>query len=378
MAVPATESKTTMAEELVQLFRRIDYDETVCCLKQEYAVPIEDFNKLEIANWLNLDTSKCFMGTKKLKLNPLCIYAIFGSYSNMDKFEVKERMRTEIVNNWNWFSRASHMCLGMKGMDFSTWFKKQRFKKAIPDELTVYALSVLFRRHTIVYNLYHPWRTVALKPGISINILDETCETRLLYLGDSLFGELHRKNITAPPAPIDLDDVQAARILHCNNNVPEMYIEHATRTELNQHNVEVPINLQTFVSPMDTTVFLGTTPTVFDLDYIPDQKIDPSEPSLSQEHIVQPTGEYIAIDTVKSESDIKSEPLESVEQIMAQHSPQCQLWIQISNVISVPDVIRTPSPTDEYSTDSTIQAGIITPPQLIHWIVQLAPQTSLN
>ena len=92
MAAPMTESKTTMAEELVQLFRRIDYDETVCCLKQEYAVPIEDFHKLEIANWLDLDTSKCFMGTKKLKLNPLCIYEIFGSYSNMDKFEVKERM----------------------------------------------------------------------------------------------------------------------------------------------------------------------------------------------------------------------------------------------------------------------------------------------
>ena len=122
MAAATSESKTTIAEELIQLFKRIDYDEMVCCLKQQYAVPIEDFHKLDIANWLDLDTLK-------LKLNPLCIYEIFGSYCNMDKFEVKERMRSEIVNNWNWFSHASNVCLSMKGTDFSTWFKKQKYKK---------------------------------------------------------------------------------------------------------------------------------------------------------------------------------------------------------------------------------------------------------
>ena len=78
----------------------------------------------------------------------------------------------------------------MKDMMFETWFKKQKYKNAIPDELTVYALSLLFRRHTIIYNQFHPWRTVALKPGLNINIIDETCETWLLFLSDSLFGEL--------------------------------------------------------------------------------------------------------------------------------------------------------------------------------------------
>ena len=126
--------------------------------------------------------------------------------------------------------------------------QKQKYKNAVLDELTVYALSVLFRRHTIIYNLYHPWCTVALKPGININVLDETCETRLLYLGDSLFGELHQKNITALPPPLNLDDVHWARILHCDNQVPEMYIEHVQRTDLNQHNVEVLVNLQTCVT----------------------------------------------------------------------------------------------------------------------------------
>ena len=125
MATNTSDSKNSIAEELVQLFKRIDYDETVCCLKQQYAVPIESFNTLDIAEWLDLDTSKCFMGKKKLKLNPFCIYDIFAGYCNKDKFEVKELMRSEIVNNWNWFARASNVCLSMKDTDFSTWFKNK-------------------------------------------------------------------------------------------------------------------------------------------------------------------------------------------------------------------------------------------------------------
>ena len=129
MVATTSESKTSIAEELVQLFKRIDYDETVCCLKQEYAVPIEDVHQLEIAQWFDPDTLKCFLGTRKLKLNPLCIYDIFASYCNKDKFEVKELMRSEIVNHWNWFNHASNMCLSMKDTDFSSWFKKQKYKK---------------------------------------------------------------------------------------------------------------------------------------------------------------------------------------------------------------------------------------------------------
>ena len=129
MVATTSETKTSIAEELVQLFKRIDYDETVCCLKQQYAVPIEDFHKLDIAQWFDLDTSKCFMGMRKLKLNPLCIYDIFAGYCNKDKFEVKDLMRSEIVNHWNWFSCASNMCLSIKDTDFSSWFDNKNIKR---------------------------------------------------------------------------------------------------------------------------------------------------------------------------------------------------------------------------------------------------------
>ena len=220
---------------------------------------------------------------------------------------------------------------------------------------------MLFRRHTIIYNLYHPWHTVALKPGININVLDETCETRLLYLGDSLFGELHRKNITNLPAPLDLTHVHQARLLHCDNNVPEMYIDHVQCTELNQHNVEIPVNLQTFVSPLDRTVFLQPNSTLFDPDYFPEQSVSPST-NLTQDTNTSIISEYSVTNQVKQEPQIKTEPELMVGSVLAEHSPSCQLRLQISNIISVQNLPKTPTSTEDYSTDSTIQGDIITLP----------------
>ena len=92
-----------------------------------------------------------------------------------------------------------------------------------------------------------------MKPGMSPSVIEETCETRLLYLGGSLFGELFRNNVAIPVTVINLDDVQAARVLHCDYNILELYIEHVDRTDLNASNIQIPVNLQSYVSPTDTT-----------------------------------------------------------------------------------------------------------------------------
>ena len=126
---------------------------------------------MEISQWFDLDTSKCFTGSCKLKFNQLCIYYIFMSYCAKDKYKVKNLMREENVSRWDWFKHASHVCVSMKDTSFETWFKKQKYKNVVPDELMVYALSILFRRHTIIYNMFHPWCTVALKLEININVM---------------------------------------------------------------------------------------------------------------------------------------------------------------------------------------------------------------
>ena len=112
-----------------------------------------------------------------------------------------------------------------------------------------------------------PWRTVAVKPGMNFDAISEACETHLLYLGGSLFGELIRKNITSLPALVDLNEIHEAHVLYSDNSTPKMYIKHAKCTDFNRSNIHVPENLQSFISPMDTTVFLPTTSSIFDDSY---------------------------------------------------------------------------------------------------------------
>ena len=102
-------------------------------------------------------------------------------------------------------------------------------------------------------------------------------------------------------------------------------------------------------------------PTLLDPDYFPEQSVSPST-NLTQDTNTSIIGEYSVTNQVKHEPQIKTEPEPTVGSVLAEHSPSCQIRLQISNIISVQNLPKTPTSTEDYSTDSTIQGGIITPP----------------
>ena len=183
--------------------------------------------------------------------------------------------------------------------------------------------------HTVVYNTFHPWRTVSYKPGLSANVMDEVCEMKLLYLGDYLFGELHRKNITSLPPPLILEEIQTAQVLHCDHNIPELYLEHVQCMALNSGNVNIPENLQTYVSSTDVTTILSS-PTILDVDYVVEEQVKPDASPNS--HNVSSVSETIGVLNVHNV--IKMEPAQSESDILQTFAPDCELHMQISNIIS--------------------------------------------
>ena len=90
----------------------------------------------------------------------------------------------------------------------------------------VYALSALFRRHSIIHNATRPWFTLKRSGGITFNVICEISETHLLYLGNNTFGELHHKSINAVhPEIVLLEEIHYTRELYQDHNIPEMYIK---------------------------------------------------------------------------------------------------------------------------------------------------------
>ena len=64
------------------------------------------------------------------------------------------------------------------------------------DELTLYALSDLTKKHTVVITSNRPWTTIHPDVGIrDIYHLLDICDVRLLYLGDCKFGRLRTRPV---------------------------------------------------------------------------------------------------------------------------------------------------------------------------------------
>ena len=168
-----------------------------------------------------------------------------------------------------------------------------------------------------------------------------------------------------PWPQVNIDEIQAARVLYRDANLMEMYIEHAASTELNISNANIVRNVETFISPSDTTRILPAATTVFDTDYLPESKVEPEV--LDQNTMFTITESMgSALGEISFPSTIKDEPNETVGQVLATHSPTCELRCGLENKLQTmlntqSDAMEPePSPTMEYSSDETI---LLTPPR---------------
>ena len=320
-----TENKNSIAAELLHLTERVDYCRTIKPMKILETVMIADFDNLELATLFELDTTKCFTSKKKLKFNKYCIYDIFAAYCGLDRFVLKDMVNKEIKENIVWYTKVSNMCLGWRDTNLQSWLKKQAYKYTTPDELCLYALSVIFRRHTIAYTAFQPWCKIDMKPGFSSQKVLEACKTKLLYLGDNLFGELHQKPVSNTAQPlVNLDELHEARHLYRDPNLLEMYIEHASSSDLNASNMQIVRMEQTFISKTDVTKILPSQPSIFDVDYIPETKVEPQDDgNITSFALTESLGSNLG--EIVFPVSIKQELPETVGNIISTHSPTCQL-----------------------------------------------------
>ena len=127
-------------------------------------------------------------------------------------------------------------------------------------------LYMIYRRHAIVFTATQPWCTVKVKENMTIGIIQEMCETVLLYLGNKLYGVLRHKPFTMEwPVTIDLDDTQRMRLMHRDHNLHEAYLEMRINSAYEWYIREDEIDQLEPPKPVPNI----TSPTVFDIDYVP-------------------------------------------------------------------------------------------------------------
>ena len=73
-----------------------------------------------------------------------------------------------------------------------TWLEKMADMHTPGDELTLYVLSRMYRRHAYVYTQMFWWTTLLYNLPVTEQELVSQCEIVLVYVKDGIFGELDK------------------------------------------------------------------------------------------------------------------------------------------------------------------------------------------
>ena len=89
----------------------------------------------------------------------------------------------------------------MNFISLDKWVEIMEMSTACGDELMLFALNVLYCRHTVVYNENIVWTTVndASSSNMDVSELHDIYDVHLVFLGDYIFGELKRKPMLPSP-----------------------------------------------------------------------------------------------------------------------------------------------------------------------------------
>ena len=81
----------------------------------------------------------------------------------------------------------------MKSTSVAEWLERQFLNDDRGDEWTVFCLSRLYNRHTMIHTKKHSWCTI--EEGGNWDY-EGACDTHLLYMGNNMYGELLPKSVT--------------------------------------------------------------------------------------------------------------------------------------------------------------------------------------
>ena len=115
---------------------------------------------------------------------------MFGRLAGMDGIETKKCMLQEIEARQSFYQARGNVVLSMLRLTIEDWIAMHKHKRMRADELCVFALSVLFDRHIVIFTASKPWTTLDPAGHSNHNNFLTLCDFHLLNLGDNMYINL--------------------------------------------------------------------------------------------------------------------------------------------------------------------------------------------
>ena len=169
-------------------------------LSPDDATTIETFENSELADDYYVETINLRYGKLENKNHLFDVFANYCGYT--DSTYVRLDMLKFIADNIGRYEWDAHVLLKMHGSNLARWTASMTDILNKGDELAIYAMCDMLKRHAFVYTRTKPWTTVDSNVGeLSVSELCMLCDVCLIYLGNNRFGELKCKPEILSPMP---------------------------------------------------------------------------------------------------------------------------------------------------------------------------------
>ena len=188
--------KMSLASELLHHVKKHDYNIVVPYLNPDTALSPQDMRQLkkimrQSGKYVEMDKFYTRFGNEK----PDAIFEVFGNYCGKNGREVQEMMIDYAYKNRKTIEAEFQNALSAKSKDIGWWVIRQTSKKRAGDELTVYLLSKMFDRHSLIYTLKELWCTFVHKVDTELSTLLGKSDLVFVYTTYG-FGQI----VDLPPA----------------------------------------------------------------------------------------------------------------------------------------------------------------------------------
>ena len=200
----ASKTHISMSEELINALYIKPYTGMIPYLSPSSALTVSDFEKCPLAkdHWLDLPLEDNHRKGRK-KRDPNCVFEAFGLFSDHDAYVVREEMLSAISSKFNYYQTVSWLILQLNKTTLSEWCHVMCCVTTPADELAIFALSRLYRRHSVVYTKDKTWSTIGTSTPMSEKEVYQECDLKFILMGKGHYVQLIKKpSLTMPVLPL--------------------------------------------------------------------------------------------------------------------------------------------------------------------------------
>ena len=344
----ASNENQSMTEELLDAIKEKTYDTCVSNLTKTHRVNLKKFKRerLPEGTWIN---TKRFVNNSNRPVAD-AMFSLFGEFSNQAGSEVRDTMIGWLYDNFRLLERVFKVALDQRKITLRVWLEKMTDAHTPGDELTLYVLARMYRRHVYVYTQMFWWTTILYTLPVTEQELLSQCEVILVYIKDGIYGELEsiRSPVTkAIKAVPTLEQSEAPSSIEVDNRINELSPASASGI------INPDITGSTIAEITKDPSEIITTESAVNLQRANDDHIDPN-PSLVTEY---PKVDNVITENTEPKKDIPAK-LPIIEDTGHPKAPLPGIGVFLNKTCTIP-LVRCDFDTIKTAVESRDERAVL-------------------